>query len=130
MTHLDPRLRVTLYIIVSGAGLTLVTWGIATQDLVDALLPVIGGVLGIVGGGVAAKNVPATRDTPPDILEWMAITRTSLPTIIDELSRLRSDVAARNVADEQVFEPELVEYVPERAPWLVDDDAGRHRLGL
>lgn len=139
MTKNDPRLRITLYIIVSAAGVALVAWGIVTQDFIDGILPVVGGLLGVVGGGVAAKNVPTTRETPPDVLEWMHMAREALPAILNEVARLRAEVTTRanpNPTEAALrdygtaLERKVLEYVPDRAPWLphTDEYVGEHRL--
>lgn len=130
MTKIDPRMRITLYLLLCFAGAALVTWGVVTQDFVDALLPVVGGVLGIAAGGVAAKNVPTARDTPPELVEWIGMARDSLPAILNEIARLRAEVASQSVPGAGLPAPELVEYVPDRAPWLphTDEYVGEHRL--
>lgn len=130
MTKIDPRLRISLYLLLCLAGGLLVTWGIVTQDFVNALIPVAGGALGIAAGGVAAKNVPAVRETPPELREWIVMARDSLPAILNEVARLRAEVASRSATDVGLPAPELVEYVPDRAPWLppAQEYVGEHRL--
>lgn len=130
MKHLDARVRISLYFVVVAAGGALVTWGILTQDVVDAILPVAGGVLAVSGGATSLRNItPEDRGEGPELLEWMAIARQTLPQILDELARLRGDVAARNAADAALPAPQLVEYVPEQAPWLPtpEEYVGKHR---
>lgn len=125
MTKIDPRIRITLYLVLSGAGLALVTWGIVTQDLVDGILPVVAGILMVSGGGVATKNVPHARDTPPDLREIVSMAREGIPAILAEVHRLRSEVEQRPLP---VAEP-VLEYVPEQAPWLPapEEYVGEHR---
>lgn len=129
MTKIDPRIRITLYLVLSGAGLALVTWGVITQDLVDGILPVIGGILMVSGGGVAAKNVPQARDIPPDLREMVSMAREGIPAILAEVHRLRTEVE-RRTTPRAVAEP-VLEYVPEQAPWLPapQEYVGEHRLG-
>ncbi|MCD2263687.1 hypothetical protein K3888_13355 [Dietzia aurantiaca] len=130
MKHVDVRLRISLYFVVVAAGGALVTWGILTQDVVDAILPVVGGLLAVGGGATSLRNItPEVRAESPELMEWMLIARQALPQILDELARLRGDVAARNAADAALPAPQLVEYVPDRAPWLPAPEAyvGEHR---
>lgn len=127
MTKIDPRIRITLYLVLSAVGVGLVTWGIVTQDLVDGILPVVAGILMVSGGGVATKNVPHARDTPPDLREIVGMAREGIPAILAEVNRLRVDVERRAVP-QSVAEP-VLEYVPEQAPWLPapEEYVGEHR---
>lgn len=132
--HLDPRIRVTLYAGVVFAGIAAVAWGIVTQDLVDAILPIVGGLLGVAGGVTAVKNVNTTAPTavdPAPVQDAVVEVVTQLPAILATLDELRAAVdslpAARVAADA------LGGYVPEIAPWLEGvelegERGGEHRL--
>lgn len=54
----DPRLRKSLYVILSALGVVLVTYGVVEQSVVDAFLPILSGAFMALGGGVAIANVP------------------------------------------------------------------------
>lgn len=126
---LDPRIRVSLYAGVVFAGALATTWGVVTQDLVDALLPTIGGLLVTAGGVTAVKNVntaPAAADPSP-VQEVV----TQLPAILTALDDLRA--AVNNLPSAQAATDALVAYVPDMAPWLEGvelegERGGEHRL--
>lgn len=130
MKHLDPRVRITIYFAVLLGGGALVTWGITTQEFVDALLPVVAGLLSVGGGATALRNItPEARDEPLDGGDWAEIARDGIPTILVEVSRLRGEIEnLRALSPGGSAGSELVDYVPERAPWLDDDQGGQHRL--
>lgn len=125
--HLDSRVRISLYIVVAGVGAVLAAWGVVTQDVVDALLPVIAGVLAVGGGVTAVRNItPTDRDQAPAVGEWIGIGRDALPVILDEIGRLRDDLARQSPP---LAEAPAHEYVPEQAPWLLapQEYVGEHR---
>lgn len=131
MKNVDVRVRISLYFVVVAAGAALVTWGVLTQDVVDAILPVVGGLLAVSGGATSLRNItPEARAESPELMEWMLIARQALPQILDELARLRGDVAARNAADAALPASDLQEYIPAQAPWLQAETAGRHRMDI
>lgn len=130
--HLDPRVRITLYAGVVFAGTAAVAWGIVTQDLVDALVPVIGGLLVSAGGVTAVKNVntPAIVDPAP-VQDVVVEVVAQLPAILATLDELRAAVHSLPAA--QAATDALVEYVPDVAPWLEGvelegEHVGEHRL--
>lgn len=123
LTKIDPRLRITIYAGVVFAGIGLVAWGVTTQDVVDAIVPVVGGLLGVAGGSVAARNV---GDTPQAKATQNAIDGVvaSIPTILSTIDAIQRQIG--NVAPAALPETPAVEYVPEVAPWL--DPEAKHRL--
>lgn len=91
MRTINPKLRVSLYIVVAAAGAVLVTYGIIEQTVVDALLPVIAGVLAVAGGGVAAANTSVKpRESDPSVLEWARMGQAAIPALINEVQRNRA----------------------------------------
>lgn len=63
----DPRLRKSIYIILSALGAVLVTWGVLEQSVLDAILPSLSGLVMAGGGLLAVANTPARqRDPDPD----------------------------------------------------------------
>lgn len=127
--HLDSRVRISLYIGVAAVGAILAAWGVITQELVDAILPVVGGVLTVGGGVTAVRNItPTDRGHGPEVLEWAAIGRENIPVILDELRRLRETVEGQAVEATGHTPAGAIEYVPEQAPWLPEAYVGEHRL--
>lgn len=127
--HLDSRIRISLYLVVACVGAVLTAWGVVTQDLVDAILPVAGGILAVGGGVTAVRNItPTDRDQAPAVGEWVGIGRDALPVILGEIGRLRDDLARQSPP---LAEASAHEYVPDQAPWLPAPDGyvGRHREG-
>ena len=61
----DPRLRKSIYIILSALGAVLVTWGVLEQTVLDAILPSLSGLVMAGGGLLAVANTP-TRQRDPD----------------------------------------------------------------
>ena len=123
LTKIDPRVRVTIYAGVVCVGAVLVAWGVTTQDVVDAIVPVLGGLLVATGGGVAARNV---GDTPQAKATQNAIDGVvaSIPTILSTIDSIQRQIG--NVAPAALPETPAVEYVPEVAPWL--EPEAKHRL--
>lgn len=122
MTKINPKIRISIYLVLAAAGAVAVTWGVITQDLVDALTPVIAGILAVTGGGVAAANTNVKPRETPGVGEFVGIASDAAPAILAELARLRSQVAG--IAP-QLPVSDVVEYVPEVAPWL--DYQGQRR---
>lgn len=64
----DPRLRKSVYIILSALGAVLVTWGVLEQTVLDAILPSLSGLVMAGGGLLAVANTPtraANTDNAP-----------------------------------------------------------------
>lgn len=98
MKHLDPKIRISLYIVVGSVGAVLAAWGVVTQDMVDAILPVVAGVLAVSGGVTAVRNItPEDRGQGPALTEWIGIGRDSIPQILHEIHKLRDDIAQGTV---------------------------------
>lgn len=123
LTKIDPRVRVTIYAGVVCVGAVLVAWGVTTQDVVDAIVPVLGGLLVATGGGVAARNV---GDTPQAKATQNAIDGVvaSIPVILSTIDSIQRQIS--NVAPAALPETQTIEYVPEVAPWL--EPEAKHRL--
>lgn len=128
--HLDSRVRVSLYVGVAAVGAVLVVWGVATQELVDAILPTVAGVLAVGGGATAVRNItPTDRGQGPELMEWVHIGRDTLPVILDEVRDLRAEVQSQATANTGHVPTGSLEYVPDRAPWLPPEEyVGEHRL--
>jgi hypothetical protein len=93
--NLDPKLRIALYIVLAAAGAVLVTYGVITQDALDALIPVIAGVLMVTGGGVASANVSVKpRQADPSLLEWARMGQAAIPALLEEINRSRAAVSS------------------------------------
>lgn len=129
--HLDPRLRISLYVGVAATGAIAAAWGVITQDVVDAILPALAGVLAVGGGVTAVKNITPAVVDPSPVQDVVVEVVTQLPAILAALDELRAAVhslpAAGPVTDA------LGEYVPEIAPWLEGvelegERGGEHRL--
>ena len=121
LTKIDPRLRATIYAGLVFGGVALVAWGVLTQETVDAVVPVLGGLLAVTGGGVAVRNVgdtPAAKETQAAIDGVVA----SIPTILSTIDSIQRELQGLP----PVVTDRLTEYVPAIAPWL--DPAGKHRL--
>lgn len=111
MKSIDFRWRAVAYIILMAAGAVMVTLGVITQELLDGIAPVAAGVLMVAGGGLATANL-SPRDQSPTVTEWAELAHSSLPAILDEITRLRAAMEAHP----EVGEVETGGYV------------GRHRL--
>ena len=144
MNNINPKLRVSLYIVVAAAGAVLVTWGVMEQSTVDALAPVIAGVLSVVGGGVAAANTnvkPRSKD--PSIIEWARMGQDAIPALLNEIQRERggnSDDGKPSTPDAGTYSgpssvPDVTPSVSGLPVWdqpsSIPDEGytGRHRLG-
>ena len=91
MSNVNPKLRVSLYLILAAGGAVMVTYGIISQDVYDAVAPVVAGALMVVGGGVATANTsvkPASAS--PSVLEWARMGQAAIPALLDEVHRDRS----------------------------------------
>lgn len=142
MRNINPKLRVSLYIVVAAAGAVLVTYGIIEQTVVDAILPVVAGVFAVAGGGVAAANTSVKpRNNDPSILEWARMGQAAIPALIDEVQRNRNanlqPAVGQPAAPTHYDGPSSVPTVTPNASGLpvydqpssalADDYTGRHR---
>ena len=110
MTNINPKLRVSLYIVVAAAGAVLVTYGIVEQEVVDSILPMVAGVLAVAGGGVAAANTDTKKINPvADEQEEPVKPASSVPDVTPSVSGLPVWDQPSSIPDEGY--------------------AGRHRLG-
>lgn len=128
--HLDSRVRISLYLAVAAVGAVLAVWGIVTQELVDAILPTLAGVLAVGGGATAVRNItPADRAQGPEMMEWIGIGRDAIPVILDEVRQLREEVQSQALALPGHTPTGSLEYVPDQAPWLPQPEyVGEHRM--
>lgn len=62
----DPRLRKSIYIILSALGAVLVTWGVLEQSVLDAILPSLSGLVMAGGGLLAVANTPTRKHDSAD----------------------------------------------------------------
>ncbi|MBM4538767.1 hypothetical protein GS463_27670 [Rhodococcus hoagii] len=68
---LNPKVRKVVYALAAGAGAVLVALGVVDANVSDQILTIIGGVLALGVGGLAAPNTPA-KATPAEVLEARA----------------------------------------------------------
>lgn len=69
----DPRLRKSIYIILSALGAVLVTWGVLEQTVLDAILPSLSGLVMAGGGLLAVANTPTRKHDSADAPVQLAV---------------------------------------------------------
>ena len=95
MKNINPKIRVSLYLLLAAGGAVLVTYGVVTQAAYEAIVPAVAGILMVTSGGVAAANTsvgPRTND--PSILEWARMGQDAIPALLEEVQRNRAAAPA------------------------------------
>lgn len=95
MKNINPKIRVSLYLLLAAGGAVLVTYGVVTQAAYEAIVPAVAGILMVTSGGVAAANTsvgPRTND--PSILEWARMGQAAIPALLEEVQRNRAAAPA------------------------------------